>query len=100
MLLIESEMKDKAPTTYQRLKGLGELEKVLIQRAEMAEASFAAAHNRALDEGSKPGLSHPDSLNLLTQARNEAAAEALRQAVEFAESPPDEAVISTRLSED
>lgn len=83
--LIEQAMKDRSPRMHQELKASGELAKVLEDRAEQAEASYEIAlsevSSRALVVSRN--LTHQETINELTQGRNEAARQAIEQAIEF-----------------
>lgn len=88
--LIKQAMKERVPRMYLELKGNGQLEKVLEDRAEQAQGSYEIALSEATSRAlsAERNLSHQETVNELTQARNEAAREALNQAVEFFTSEP------------
>ena len=98
--LIESAMKENAPSMHRQLSEDGTLAKVISNRADAATDSYEQAMSEAMSwaASAKRNLTGPESVNELTQARSRAAEEALRQAVEFEESPPEneEPIISRR----
>jgi len=88
--LIEQAMKERVPGMYQELKGSGELEEVLETRADQAQSSYEVALSEATSRAltAERNLSQQETVNELTQARNEAARGALDQAVEFSAPEP------------
>lgn len=85
MQIIEAAMLDQAPEMHRELKATKRLQLTLEARAEQAQASYLAGLDRAmLAQGSTP----QETINLATQARNEAARTALDQAAEFVPSQP------------
>lgn len=84
--MIEIAMKDRAPAMYRELKKSGELQKVLTDRAEMAEDSYTMAMSQVRTSAlsASRNLPHLERVSELMQGRNEAARTAIDQAVEFA----------------
>lgn len=80
MALIEDAMKDRAPLMHSELTTAGQLQKALTDRAEMAWDSYLTAYSKVMGA---------DSEAQAFQLRNEAARQALDQAVEFEDSPPE-----------
>lgn len=78
--LIAQAMKDRVPRMYQELKASGELAKVLEDRAEQAQASYENGLSKMLEA---QGETHQEMVNAATQARDEAARQAIEQATEF-----------------
>jgi hypothetical protein len=89
--LIEQAMKANAPSMHRSLRADGTLPKVLESRALAAKDSYETAVSAALTEATRASrnLPGPERESELKQARNQAAQTALAQAVEFAESPPE-----------
>jgi len=80
-------MSDKAPWVHKRLLRSGELNQVLLARAEHAEAMFYRLFEAVIDATSKPTLSHMECVNLGFRGRDAAVREALEQACEFVDEP-------------
>jgi ElaB/YqjD/DUF883 family membrane-anchored ribosome-binding protein len=91
--LIEQAMLEKAPGMHLELVASGTLDKVLSERASQAEDSFELAKSQVVSEALKASrkLTDAEATSEIMQGTNEAAREALNQAVEF-ETPPEEQI--------
>ena len=92
--MIETAMLDRAPGMHAELKSQqGALQASLSARAEAAETTYQELVSQALTEASREsaGLSMPETVAAMNEARSRAAATAIDQAVEFAESQQTEA---------
>jgi Skp family chaperone for outer membrane proteins len=91
--LIAQAMEEKAPAMYRELSASGSLDKVLSERAAQAQDSFELARSQVSSHALRASrnLSHQEATSEIMQGLNEAAREALDQAVEF-ETPPTEQI--------
>lgn len=91
--LIEQAMLEKHPAMHLQLAGTGELDKVLTTRAQQAEESYELARSQVSSHAlqASRNLGHLEATSEIMQGLNEAAREALDQAVEF-ETPPEEQI--------
>ena len=89
--LIETAMKEFAPTMHRELKReQGALQAALLSRAELAETTYSDLISQARTETSREsnGLSPQQMISEMAQAKSRAAEVALAQAVEFGATEP------------
>jgi ElaB/YqjD/DUF883 family membrane-anchored ribosome-binding protein len=95
--LIEQAMLEKAPGMHSELTKAGTLDKVLSERAKQAEDSYETGRSQVKSHAlsSSRNLPYQETVSELTQGYNQAAREALDQAVEF-ETPEEDRITEPR----